>query len=86
MDRQYLQTQLNEIEAALPSLLADADDPRDFWSAFADMANHLSLKTEPEDEDFVRERLSRMLHELGLATNGPVSSINESLASQATAA
>jgi hypothetical protein len=66
MDRQHIEEMLGEIEAALPLLLAEADDPRDFWSAFADEANHVSGIVEmPEDKDFVRECLNRMLRERG---------------------
>lgn len=67
MDRQHLEEKLGEIKASLPLLLANSDDPRDFWSAFADEANHLSLHMEaPEDEDYARACLNRMLQEMGL--------------------
>lgn len=66
MDREHLQERLTEIEAALPLWLADAEDRRDFWSAFAEEANDLARSTEPVDKDFVREQLDRMLRALGL--------------------
>lgn len=67
VERGQLENKLGEIEATLPALLAESDDPRDFWSAFADEANHLSrdLKA-PEDKEYVRQSLNRMLQELGL--------------------
>ena len=66
MDRRHLQERLTEIEAALPLWLAGAEDERDFWSVFADEANHLASTAEVQDKDFVREGLDAMLRKMGL--------------------
>lgn len=71
METEHLQERLNEIEASLPILLADSTDPRDFWSSFAEKANHLAVEAGPEHKGHVHACLNQMLRERGMIKARP---------------
>ena len=59
--RAELDTILDELERELPMLLKDTADQDDFWMAFVGLSDAIEGNTGPEDMDYVRGRIDRIL-------------------------
>ncbi|WP_126945679.1 hypothetical protein [Xanthomonas sp. BRIP62418] len=67
MDRSQLRTHLDNLDAAVPALLANSPDRCHFWQAFAGMADVVGDgAVTGEDAQFVSRRLDEILAWHGL--------------------
>lgn len=64
--RTELETELSALEQAVATLLAEHEDPADFWPAFAWQADAIVEAAGPADSEWVHERLDELLARHGL--------------------
>jgi len=64
VDLNEMTSQLNELEAALPQMVADNPDPADFWPEFAGVADCLEGQA-GEHSDLFWARINTMLAKHG---------------------
>lgn len=65
-----LETELAALERAVVQLLAEHEDPAEFWPAFAGEADDFTSRVGPADWDWADERLEDILRRHGAPVRG----------------
>lgn len=68
--RAELETELAALERAVVQLLAEHEDPAEFWPAFAGEADDFTSRVGPADWDWADERLEDILRRHGAPVRG----------------